>query len=186
MRPTRLIIALLSLPVAVWAADPKPDEMVNNPPFANWSMFEPGTTVSQQETVTLADGSKVQLTKTLKLVSKSKDQVVVESTVKQSGGGAVESETTATAYPAKVKRKDVDTPDDASATVTEGKETVDFKGKKIEAEWVEATVKEGESSWTEKIWTAKDVPGGIVKQTLTEKKGGKVVSESLLEVVETK
>lgn len=186
MRFRILLIAVCLLPMAAWAADPKPDEMVNNPPFANWSAFAAGTSITQKETVTLGDGSKVELTKTLKLLSKTKDQVVVESMVKQAGGGAVESQTTATAYPAKVKMSDVDTPGDQTASVTEGKETVDYKGKKIEVEWVEATTKVGDGVVTEKIWTAKDVPGGIVKQTVTEKRGGKVFSDSLVEIVESK
>jgi len=181
-----MIVALLLPAVALAADDPKADDMVNNPPFANWSAFKPGTSVTQKEVVTLADGSKVEMTKTLKLVKKSKDQVVVEATIKQSGGGAVESQTTATSYPAKVKRSDVDTPDDQTASVTEGKEQVELEGKKIDTEWVEATTKNGDDVMVEKIWTAKDVPGGIVKQTMSEKKGDKVVSVSVLDIVEIK
>lgn len=185
MRSTFLLIAALLLPAGAWAADPQPDEMVNNPPYSNWSAFKPGTTVKQMETVKLPDGTKIEISKTSKLIKKNKDQVVVETTVKDSGGGVSESQTTVATYAAKVKMSAIDTPD-AVATVTEGKEDVDFKGKKIEAEWVEATTKAGDEVTTEKIWTARDVPGGIVKETLTKKKGDAVVSESVTELVEFK
>jgi hypothetical protein len=185
MRSRSLLIATLALPLTAWAAEPKPDEMVNNPPFASWSSFKPGTVVSQKETVTLADGSKLTFQKTFKLVEKTKDKVVVESVIKESDGGGVESATTMMVFPAKVKRSEVDSPSEV-ASVAEGKEQVDFKGKRIDTEWVEATIMAGDEVTTDKVWTAKEVPGGIVKQTLTRKKGDKVVSESLLDVVEYK
>ena len=90
------------------------------------------------------------------------------------------------AFPAMVKMGAVDTPDDKMASITEGKETVDLKGKQVETEWVEATSNQGGETVAEKVWTAKDVPGGIVKQTLTKKKGDAVVSDSLMVVVDIK
>ena len=186
MRGEWLLIVALAVPLNAWAADPGPDEMVNNPPYANWSAFKPGTKVVQKETVTLADGSKVVLDQTFKLVERTKQKVVVEIDVKQSGAGAMESSKTVVSYPAMVKRSDADTPRDQSGSITEGKEQVDFKGKKIEAEWLEVSSTSGDEITTEKIWTARDVPGGIVKQTMTKKKGDKVISDSVLELVEFK
>ena len=60
---------------------------------------------------------------------------------------------------------------------------VDVKGKMVETEWVEATATNGDETVVEKVWTAQDVPGGIVKQTITKKKAGKVASQSALELV---
>ena len=82
--------------------------------------------------------------------------------------------------------RQVDSGDDASVSVTEGAEEIDVKGKKVSAEWVQAVTTEGDVTTTEKVWTARDIPGGILKRTVTRSKGGKVQSESLLELVEFK
>jgi len=72
------------------------------------------------------------------------------------------------------------------AAVTEGKEELVVKGKKIATEWVEAVTKSGDDVWREKTWTAQEIPGGIIKETLVHERGGKVVSESILELVDFK
>ena len=179
-----MLIALIT-PLVAHAAGPKPDDMVNNPPFAHWSSFPVGTAVTQKETVTLPDGSKLEMVKTFKLLEKSKEKVVVEGKFTQTGAAGSNQTTSVDSYPAQVKRQDVDTPA-SMASVSEGKETVDVKGKPVEAEWVEATVKSGDEVSTEKVWTAQNIPGGIIKQTLVKKKGDKIVSTSVLELVEYK
>jgi hypothetical protein len=186
-RAFSLFVAVLA-PLTLIAATqkPNPDEMVNNPPFAHWSSFSPGTAVTQKETVSLPDGSKVEQTITAKLLDKSKDKLTVETTITEKGSGVVESEKTTTVYPAKVKMRNVDTPSAEVESLTEGKEEVDVKGKKVTAEWVEVTTRHGDEVTVEKIWTAQDVPGGLIKQTLTRKKGDKVLSESVRELVEVK
>ena len=187
-----LLVFLLTAPGSLLAAEaaPKPGDMVNNPPYAHWSAFKPGTTVTQREVVTLADGTKLQQTIVSKLISREKDKVVVETAMTESasGGqsGVAESRKTLTTFPAQVKRSQIDTPAEASVTVTEGTEDVDVKGKKVSAEWVEAVSRSGDLTTTEKIWTARDVPGGIIKRTVTRKKGDTVESDSFLELVEYK
>ncbi len=58
-----------------------------------------------------------------------------------------------------------------------------MKGKEVATEWIEATATNGDETVVEKTWAAQDVPGGIVKQTITKKKAGKVVTQSTLDVV---
>jgi hypothetical protein len=194
MRAVGLLLFLLStvMPSALSAAEPKPkpDEMVNNPPYAHWSAFKPGTTVKQREIVTLPNGDKVEQVITSKLLKREKDKVVVETTMTEAGvdgkTSLAESTKTVSSFPAKVKMSQVDTPAEAGVTVTEGVEDVDVKGKKINSEWVEATTRSGDEVMTEKIWTARDVPGGIIKRTITRKKGDTVTSSSQLELVEFK
>jgi len=183
----RLSVAIIAPLLLIAATEkPKPDEMVNNPPFAHWSSFKAGTSVTQKETVSLPDGSKVEQTITAKLIEKTKDKIVVETTIKEASSGVVESEKTTTTYPAKGKMGSVDTPAAEAGSVTEGKEEVDVKGKKVTAEWVEVTTQRGDWVTVEKIWTVQDIPGGIVKRTLTRKRGDKVISDSVLELVEFK
>jgi len=191
MRRAVSVVTALLIPITVLAAGPrpKPEETVNNPPFAHWSLFPKGTRVTQREVVTLADGSTIQHDITATLIEKTKEKVVVETAIKitgtgSAGSGAVDNQTTVTTYPAKVKMSAADTPREAMESVTEGTEQVDVKGKKVDAEWVEAVMKNGDETVIEKMWTARDIPGGIIKRTIIRKKGDKVTSQSTLEMIE--
>ena len=179
-----LIVALACSAVAQ-SARPGPDEMIDNPPFANWAQFKPGTTVMQKEVVSMPDGRKLVQMITYRLVKKNKALVVVESMVKDEMAGATDSIRTVNSYPARVKMRDVST-DAGDASVTEGKEEMAVKGKKLTVEWVEAVTRSGDDLWTEKMWTAKEIPGGIVKQTVVHKRGDKLLTESVLEMIDFK
>ena len=188
MRRTLTVILVLAAAVRTHAEGPKPGDMVNNPPYAHWAQFAVGTQVTTKEVVTLANGSVEEVVATAKLIAKNKDLLTVETVVtggeagKQSG--AVEQTKTVTDFPAKVKFERTHTPPEAGYSVTEGKELVDVQGKQVEAEWVEASATNGDETVVEKVCTAQNVPGGIVKQTITKKKAGKVASQSTLGLVE--
>jgi len=180
-----LIVGLAGA-AAAQSATPGPDEMVVNPPFASWSQFKPGTTVTQKEVVSLPDGRKLEQVITYKLLQRNKARVLVESSVKDTLAGNVDTARTVNSYPAKVRMSEVSTPPGPDASVTEGKEDMTVKGRKLAVEWVEAVTKSGDEVWTEKMWTAREIPGGIVKQTLVHKRGDKVITESVLEMVDFK
>ena len=188
--PALQLVVLLLVPGALWAAEAKPDpnDMVNNPPYAQWSEFKPGTRVTQREVVTLPNGEKVEQIITHKLLSRDQHQAVVETIATEGavGGrksGAAESSKTITTFPARVKMSEVDTPADASSSLTQGVEDIDVKGKKVSTEWTELVTHKGDEVITEKEWTARDIPGGLIKRTVTHKKGDTVVSDSVLELV---
>ena len=179
------LVVGLACSVGAQSARPGPDEMIDNPPFANWAQFKPGTIVTQKEVVSMADGRKLEQLITYKLVQKNKQRVVVESTIKDTMASTTESTRTVNTYPARVKMRDLsETGSDAS--VTEGKEEMTVKGKKLAVEWVEAVTKSGDDVWTEKMWTAREIPGGIVKQTVVHKRGDKLVTDSVLEMIDFK
>ena len=181
-----ILIVGLAGSVGAQSARPGPDEMIDNPPFANWAQFKPGTIVTQKEVVSMPDGRKLEQLITYKLVQKNKQHVVVESTVKDTMAGETESTRTVNTYPAKVKMRDVSTETGPDASVTEGKEEMTVKGRKLAVEWVEAVIKSGDDVWTEKTWTAREIPDGIVKRTVVHKRGDKLVSESVLEMIDVK
>ena len=169
---------------------PKPGDMVTNPAYSHWAAFAVGTSITQKEAVQLADGTVVESLMTSRLVKKNKDKLTVETTVvaadaTKRSGAADESKTLST-YPAKVKFEDIHNPDSGGYSVTEGKEVLDVKGKSVEAAWIEASSTNSDGSVTEKDWYAIDIPGGLVKQTVTKKKGSQVTSQSKLEVVDIK
>ena len=170
---------------AAQQALPKPDEMVNTPPFQHWGSFKVGTRVTQKQVVTLPDGRKVEQVIVQKLLQKNPKRVVVETVVTDNSKDIAETTRTVTTYSPMIRMDEVavTSPD---ASLTEGKEEVLVKGKKMAAEWVEAVTKSGDDVWKEKTWTAQNMPGGIIRQTLVHERGGKVVSESVLEVVDFK
>jgi len=180
------LIVGLACSVGAQSARPGPDEMVDNPPFANWAQFKPGTIVMQKEVVSMPDGRKLEQLITYKLVQKNKERVVVESTVKDKMAGATESTRTLNTYPAKVKMRDVSGETGPDVSVTEGKEEMTVKGNKLAVEWVEAVTRSGDDMWTEKMWTAREIPGGIVKQTVVHKRGAELLTESVLEMIDFK
>src|SRR5262245_37567462 len=182
----RPLIVGLAWSAGAPAARPGPDEMVDNPPFANWAQFKPGTIVVQKEVVSMPDGRKLEHLITYKLVQKNKESVVIESTVKDKMAGATDSTRALNTYPARVKMRDVSAETGPDASVTEGKEEMTVKGRKLAVEWVEAVTRSGDDVWTEKMWTAREIPGGIVKQTVVHKRGDKLVTESVLEMIDFK
>ena len=180
------LIVGLACSAGAQSARPGPDEVIDNPPFANWAQFKPGTIVTQKEVVSMPDGRKLEQLITYKLVQKNKERVVVESTVKDKMAGATESSRTVNTYPARVKMRDVSTETGPDVSVTEGKEEMTVKGRKLAVEWVEAVTRSGDDVWTQKMWTAREIPGGIVKQTVVHKRGDKLVTESVLEMIDFK
>ena len=60
------------------------------------------------------------------------------------------------------------------------------QGKKVTAHWVEAVTKAGDEITTRKVWSAREIPGGVVKETIVRKKGDQLLSDSVLEIVRIK
>jgi hypothetical protein len=169
---------------------PKPGDLITNPTFALWANFAVGTSVTQKEAVTLADGTIIESQITARLVSKHPDKVTVETTLvpldAARRAGVVDETKTLTTYSSKVKFEDFQTPESSGYSVTTGKETLDLNGKRIDTEWVEASSTNSDGSITERDWYATDIPGGLVKQTVTKKKGAEMTSQSMLELVDVK
>src|SRR5262245_55661962 len=132
------LIVGLACSAEAQSTTPGPGDVVDNPPFANWAQFKPGTTVTQREVVSMPDGRKLEQTITHKLVQKNKERVVVETIVKDKMAGAEESTRETKVYPAKAKMSEVNTESGPDVAVTEGKEEMTVKGKKLAVEWVEA------------------------------------------------
>jgi hypothetical protein len=186
-----LVIVLIGSLAAgvVWAgaqAMPQPNEMVTNPAFAHWARFKRGTTVIQKQTIALADGRKIEHDITVRLVEKSRDKVVIETIQTPSMNGMVSLTKTYTTFPARVLMERVHTPRSTLESFTEGVDDVTVRGKKVTAHWVEAVSKNGDELATRKVWSAWEIPGGTVKETMVRTKGDQVLSDSLLEVVQIK
>jgi hypothetical protein len=160
------------------AAPPKPGDMINNPPYSAWAQFKVGASSTVKDTVTLPDGSTVESTISSRLVAKSKDGVKVETvnTLAVTGTQDHEKASTVSFYPAVINFEATQSPPAAGYNVAEGKETLEINGKKVETEWVEDTSSNCDESTVEKAWTAREVPGGMVKRTMIQKKGTESVT----------
>ena len=183
-----VLSALLAAGIASAGAQttPRPEEVVNNPAYAHWARFKRGTTVVKRETVTLSDGRKVTHDITARLAEKSPDKVVVETTQTPTMDTMVSSKRTFTTFPAKVKMERAHTPRHTLDGFTEGEEEIALQGKKVTAHWVEAVTKAGDEVTTRKVWSAWEIPGGVVKETIVRKRGDQVLSDSVLEIVRIK
>src|SRR5262245_57947146 len=189
MRYVLMLMTLLggvlasSAVLATGQTTPRPDELVNNPAFEHWAGFKRGTVVVKKETVTLADGRKIQHDITERLAEKTRDKVVVESTMGPTMDAMVSSRKTFTTFPAKVRMERAQTPRQTLDGFTEGEEEMVVQGKKVTAHWVEAVTKAGDETTTRKVWSAREIPSGVVKETIVRKKGDQVLSDSVLEIV---
>jgi hypothetical protein len=181
MGPLAVSVALAAAP-----ATPQPHELVTNPAFAHWAGFKRGTAVTQKQTITLAGGRKIEHDITVRLVEKSKDKVVIETIQTPSMNGMVSMTKTYTTFPARVLMEQIHTPRSALDSFTEGEERVAVGGKTFAAQWVQAVTRNGDEVATRKVWSAREVPGGTLKETMVRKKGDQVLSDSLLEVVRIK
>jgi len=165
---------------------PRPDELVNNPAFAHWASFKRGTTVIQKQTVRLSDGRTIEHDIRVRLAEKTKDKVVIETSQTPTMDGMVSSTRTFTTFPAKVRMERVQTPRASLDSFAEGEEPLTVAGKTVTAHWVEAVTKAGDEVTTRKVWSAREIPGGVVKETIVRKKGDQVLSDSILQAIQIK
>jgi hypothetical protein len=188
--PLAVVTTLVGLSTAARAAD----ELVDNPPFVHWSAFKVGTTVTQRETVKFAQESfegdyypegthEKDLTYTLIEVTPKK--VVVRLIVSEYGRGSIiEQAPLKITYVPKVKKEHVSTSKEGIETFKEGEEDVKVLGKTFHCEWVETIDEEDGVTTYRKQWTAKDIPGGTVKEVRSTKKGKEVLNEAFFTVVQ--
>ena len=178
--------ALAQTPRAPSAPSPASQELVNNPAFAHWAGFKRGTTILQKQTVLLSDGRKIEHDITVRLAEKTRDKVVIETTMAPTMDSMVSSTRTFTTFPAKVRLERAQTPRSSLDAFTEGEELMAVAGRNVNAHWVEAVSRAGDETSTRKVWSAREIPGGVVKETIVRKKGDQVLSDSILQIVSIK
>jgi hypothetical protein len=174
-----VLVLLLAVAATVSAQD---DEMVANPRYKFWASHKPGTTAVYHE-VTKFTGSekdsvpegKDEKTIHYKLLSVSKDKVVVQTTVvEEEYLGTVEHAPTKLTFPAKVKKANLDAVFEEFSLKDEPKEeTVKVGNDEIKCKVLSGTRKKDDATITYKLCYSDSVPGGIVKRTRVTKSGDK-------------
>jgi hypothetical protein len=171
------------------------EEMVENPIYKHWSAFKVGASVTRREKVKFPaeseegqrhpDHTLVKDT-TIKLLEVSPKKIVVQLTESEHGRGYVrENAPIKLIYFAHVK-KGFGTPKEHFAKHKQEDVDVIVKGKTYKTTLVETTHKHGDMTRSQKIWLTDEIPGGILKDIKTQKKGDQLISESTLEVIATK
>jgi hypothetical protein len=179
--------ALVLLPSSAVRAEEK-DEMVPNPKYVYWANCKPGSTVTHIEKTTFPDAAAKLLAPdgvdikeiTYKLLSVTPEKVVVETTVTEYDFlSQIEQAPTKITFPAKIKKAHLEAVM-REANAKPGEEALDVLGKQTKCKTMAGAYKEGDEDIERKIWFTEAVPGGIVKQTRTSKRDGKLVAETLV------
>src|SRR5262249_24282000 len=143
------VLAIAGAAIAADEALPKPDDLVNTPPFQHWGAFKVGTRVTQKQVVSLPDGRKLEQLIVQRLLKNDPQHVVVETVVTDNGRDVAETTRSVTTYSPTIRMSEVGvtSPD---TTLTEGKAELTVKGRKTEAEWTATETRDGDDVWKEK------------------------------------
>jgi hypothetical protein len=191
-----LLLALAGL-TGLRAEEGGKEEMVPNHIYKHWSAFQVGASVHRKETVKFApdseagrqypDATLVKETK-YELTNLTKEKAVVEVYEIEHGHGYTKvSAPIKMIYHAMIpKGHGKGTPKESFTKHKQEEVSVEIKGKTYKATLIETSYKVGPETSTQKIWLSDEMPGGILKNTITRKNGDKLVTESTLEVVSFK
>jgi hypothetical protein len=153
--------------IAIFAAPVRAAQVKENPEYAAWAKFKPGSTAV---TVTELEGggNKMTTERTSKLVEVSPDKLVLEVTSTVTAAGQ-----TSTPTP---RRQEVPAKkEETIATKDLPDEEVEAAGKKIKCKVREGTTMSGPANskveMKGKLYSSDTVPGGVVKMVLTSTRG---------------
>lgn len=181
--------ALLALTIALTASMTlAADDLVDNPAYKQWATCKAGSYVKLAMTTEMAEANmKATITMTLKEITA--EQAVIEVATEMSMQGKTMS------MPAQTQTIKAKVPKDQAgptaapegATVTkkgEGDEEITVGGKKYKCHWQELDLKGKAAAGTMKVWTAGEIPGGVVKSVMNSTAPAK--STMTMELVEFK
>jgi len=164
MRHTLLVSALGVFALSAAALG----EMVENPAYANWAKFKPGTSITYTSEMQM-QGVNMKSEMTQKLASIDAEKAVLELKVKSSG---MDMPSQSINIPAKIEKEKVQAqpamPPGAKGDVKVlGKEKLSVAGKDMECQVVQFSSEQEGQKITGKSWTSSDVPGTLVKSEMT-------------------
>lgn len=192
-----LLLGLVAAPSVNAQEGKEKGEEIDNPIYKHWSKFKVGATVVRREKVKFSadnpeaqrhpEGTLVKDT-TITLLEVTAKKVVVQYVEAEHGRGFVrENAPVKLTYFAHIKKGTLSTPkeDFTKHKQEEVEVTLKHKGKSItyKTTLVDTTFTLGGITRSQQIWLSDEVPGGIVKDHRSQKKGDKTLSESSLEVL---
>jgi hypothetical protein len=161
-----LVTLFILAPAAIASAD----ETIDNPEFANWSKFKPGTSVTIK-TVTEFNGMSTESTAKTTLLEVGSDKIVIETAISMTVNGmkidvpAMKRDVTKTITLTDEYKKAKAEAEKQQAQVKteEGTETLTIGGVECKCKWRRSKISTMGSDVESKIWMCDDVPGVTVK-----------------------
>src|SRR5262245_2457645 len=164
-------------------------EQVENPQYASWAAFKPGTkVVLRSVTATAGNPAVTTTTKTYRLVELTAEHAVVDVAVrtKRYDGAAFDNPPEKFTFPRLmplppgVAKADFGKPVGAQAR---GEESVTIGDKSYAATWHEGKDRNEAGEVFVKVWTSTAAPGGLIRSVTRIPAVGKTTTIELVEVV---
>jgi len=173
------------------AATAAGQETVENPEYAAWAKFKPGTALTVK-VVSAAANTTTEVLLTNTLVQVGADKLVIETAVTTKAGGmefkqpAMKRDVPKTVtLPAGVKKDEMPAPGKKPpGTVEEGTETIKVGGAEYKTKWYRIKSNTNGVEVEGRTWMSDEVPGMVVKSETTVK--GPMTATTKMEVVEFK
>lgn len=161
------IMSLSMLTNAALAAE----DLVDNPQYAGWSKFKPGTSVKySQATVAMGQNTEGEIVMTLIAITPEKATIETKMSMVMEGK-KVDMPAQKLDIAAKVPKsqaKDTGEPDgSAKAETKQGAEKIEVGGKTYDCKWTEVTSDQNKMHMIAKTWLSDEVPGKMVKMEAT-------------------
>ncbi|MBI5724779.1 MAG: hypothetical protein HZA50_12525 [Planctomycetes bacterium] len=173
--------------------DDQAKEMVDNPQFKAWFNFKVGATVKYKTTTTAGPmASSAEQTHTLKEATAEKIVVEVKTATTFQGKGKPMENIFKMEIPVRIAKNSLPENLPDCKMTRKGDEEVKIGDKTYKCEWkeMETTHGDGDKKFVarQKVWTCKEVPGGLVKMEMTSGGSGENApkSEVKTELVEFK
>lgn len=175
--------------VVVAEAEPSaPREQVENPMYATWARFAPGTTL-RQRAVTKSEtepGESVTVT-TYRLIDRTEDRVTVEmkTTTTRYDGHVTDNPPQPYTYPKLVGLPPGVTKEEfgkPSIRGEHGEETLTVAGRKLHTRWQKTTDRNEAGEVLVTTWTSAEVPTGLVRSESRTPGVGKRTTIELVEL----
>jgi len=145
------------------------EEKMENPEYQNWARFKPGSYVVL-EMLNTAMGTTTESTMTQTLKALTPDKAVVETQIV-----AVIAERShrmpsqAREIPARLAKAEAEKQTTPEGKVAEGEEELEIAGQRFKAKWVESEVRHGGHLIKTRVWTCQEMPGQVLKMTVSTK-----------------
>lgn len=148
-------------------------EQVDNPIYAAWAQFNPGSTVTLKHAVHMqGEGMNMDrdFESTSKLLAVTADKVTIETTTQVAGHASTHQRD----IPAKVDSTDKHAPK------LLGQESLTINGQSYSCKIYDIVMEPQETIVHAKVWVTSDVPGGIVKLQSSAKHGAMTMTDEAL------
>lgn len=170
------------------AASGRGEDQVENPQYASWYKFKPGTMIAVQDT----QASKVRtiiIVREISLVSVDKDKLVLQTATWTSVNG---NKTYTLPYRTDVPRLIPKSEDPSrglpvgksEGNVEEGTKTLTISGVEFKTKWYRNVDKFANKDYESQFWVSDEMPGKVVKSEVTDPGGGG--AKVSMEVIEFK